>query len=539
MKTNKLLASLITTAMLGGVAISATACGASWRNKYAYDIDFTADVNGTTIEFWTGFGSNINDIIEPLLDEFKALTGVNVLYESKGSYDNVLNATTLAATSGKFPNVVVGYPDHFSSYVNQDIIVRLDYYFENDVHSVFEPDDESFEITDFYADYMRENQSIEFDKDGNPYTLGVPFNKSTEVLIYNSTFFDWCATQPAYANSIYVPKTYDEVDSVGKAILAMLDEKQAYNKYLLKDGTCVSEAPSDPKQIVLNLHNIYKWGSSGHVGKDCFKPFSYDSQANLFITSIRQNGGTYTYYDKQAKHGYVGFDSQETINALTKLNTLYNNNTFGIPADWDEAKYGSKPFQAQKTVMTLGSSAGVSNDAPSGNAFDIKAAPVPYFSADKKYVISQGANLALLDKGTREQRLASWMLIKFLTKYANGYICGQTGYYPSSAYAETDDFGLWKGADEDMYDSYQTWLSNVDELSSTTEKIKAQTATINTDYYVKASEKWTKFVDDPFPGSASIRTEVANAPKYLFIDKNTPRQAIDKVLAQLSDYIKK
>ena len=51
----------------------------------------------------------------------------------------------------------------------------------------------------------------------------------------------------------------------------------------------------------------------------------------------------------------------------------------------------------KKTVMTLGSSAGVTNDAPTGNAFDIKAAPVPYFNADKKFVISQGANLALMD----------------------------------------------------------------------------------------------------------------------------------------------
>ena len=78
MKTNKLVVSLVSTTMLAGVALGATACKKSWRNKYAYDIDFTADVNGAEVEFWTGFGSNINDVMEPLLDEFTKLTGVKV-----------------------------------------------------------------------------------------------------------------------------------------------------------------------------------------------------------------------------------------------------------------------------------------------------------------------------------------------------------------------------------------------------------------------------------------------------------------------------
>ena len=534
MKKTKLITSVVTVAMLGGVVSSLTACPASWRNKYAYDIDFNADVNGVSIDFWTGFGSSINDVLEPLIGEFEKMTGVTVNYESKGSYDNVLNATTLAATSGTFPNVLVGYPDHFATYVNQDIIVRLDYYFENDVHSVFEPEGEEFEIADFYEDYMVENQSIEFKNDGSPWTLGVPFNKSTEVLIYNSTFFDWIATQPEGEN-IYVPRTWAEVDSVGTAILNYLDAKGVYNNYLLRNGSVVEDQPADQTQVVLNLHNIHKWSDTETSHKQSFKPFSYDSQANLFISSIRQNGGTYTYYDKEDRHGYIGFNSEETINAMNTLNAYYKNHTFGIPADWDEAKYGSNPFKAQKTLMTLGSSAGVTNDAPTGNAFDIKAAPVPYFNADKKFVISQGANLALMDKGSREQRLASWLLVKFLTKYANGYLCAATGYYPASPYAENG--GMWEGATEDYVD-YATFIQDGATSINVSEQIKAQTAKINTDYYVKEGEGWTKFVDQPFPGSASIRTQVANIPKFIFIDKMTPQAAINAVLERLQDYIK-
>ncbi len=537
MKKIKIVTPVLATAMLAAVAASTTACKPAWRNNFAYDLDWTADVRGTEIEFWTGFGSNINDVIEPLLSEFTRMTGVSVKYESKGSYDNVLNATTLAATTGTFANVVVGYPDHFATYVNQDIIVRLDYYFENDRHDVFEPEGESFEMTDFYPDYMVENQSIEFDREGNPYTLGVPFNKSTEVLIYNSTFFEW-AESFGLGDSIYVPQTYEQMDEVGTAILNFLDSNNVYGKYLLADGTVSAEDTSTASnKLILDLSKVTKWNDNDTSHKNSFKPFSYDSQANLFITSVRQKGGTYTYYDKDARHGYVGFNSAETLSAMNAFKTYYNNHTFGIPADWDEAKYGSNPFKAQKTVMTLGSSAGVTNDAPTGNAFQIKAAPVPYFSADKKYVISQGANLALMDKGSREQRLASWMLVKFLTKYANGYLCAATGYYPASPYAENG--GMWEG-DTEEYVDYKTWVeeTNSNPFASTSEKIKAQTASVNTDYYVKATENWTKFVDQPFPGSAKIRNEVANIPKYILIDGMTPQQAIDAVLERLGDYIK-
>ena len=537
----KIFTSVLSAAMLAGIAASTTACK-GWRNNFAYDIDFNADVNGTEIEFWTGFGSDINNVMGDILETFTKLTGVKVKYESKSSYDNVLNAVQLAATSGKFPNVTIGYPDHFATYVNQDIIVRLDYYFEHDVHSSFEPEGEEFEIDDFYKDYMRENQSIEFDAEGKGYTLGVPFNKSTETLIYNSTFFDWCATDTSgYKDTIYVPETWNEVDEVGQAILDMLDAKDAYGKYLLNDGSVVPEAPADPKSIVLNLHGISKWNDSDTEHKTSFKPFSYDSQANLFITALRQNEATYTYYDKEVKHGYVGFTSEDEkmTAAMNKIKTLYDHHTFGIPADWDEAKYGSNPFKAQKTVMTLGSSAGVANDAPSGNAFQIKAAPVPYFTKEHKAVISQGANLALLDKGSRKQRLASWLLVKFLSKYANGTICAQTGYYPASEFAE--EGGMWVGTDVDEYVDYDSWRKSITPLSSTSEKIKAQVADVNIDTYVnkELEHKWLKFVDQPFPGSASIRTEIANATKYMLIDKMSIKAAIEKVFEKIPDYIKK
>ena len=288
--------------------------------------------------------------------------------------------------------------------------------------------------------------------------------------------------------------------------------------------------------LVIDLKGISEWGTVSDK-KQSFKPFSYDSQANLFISTVRQFGGTYTYFDKTDNHGYLAFNSNETINGLNKLKDLYDRNIFGIPADWDEAKYGSNPFKANKTVMTLGSSAGVANSAPQGNKFQIAAAPVPFHDEDSKYVISQGANLALLDTGTREQRLAAWTLLKFLTKYANGYICSETGYYPSSAYAENG--GMWVGGNVEEYVNYVEWIeASENPIASSTEKIRAQTAQVNLDYYINPAQGWHKFVDQPFPGSADVRNAVAAIPGWVFYDEYTPQGAIDKIYSSLRDYVK-
>jgi len=518
--------------LLPAIAMSTSllsSCGGIPRNNFAYDLDFNVDVSGQKISMWAGFGSAINDVLGDLLDEFTRLTGVEVEYESKSSYGDCLKAVQLAATSGKYPHVVVGYPDHFASYVKSDIIVRLDYYFQNDVHNdTFEPGGEYYKLTDFYDDYVVENQSIEFDQDGNPYTLGVPFNKSTEVLVYNKTFFNYCAADDELKDKIYIPATYDELETVGQNILDFLSEKNLYGSKLMNNG-----------KTVLDLTDIRDPSFADATKR--FKPFSYDSQANLFITSVRQNGGTYTVFDKVTKKGYLAFDSQETRTGLAKLKSLYDKNILGIPADWGEAKYGSNPFKAFKTVMTLGSSAGVSNDTTAGNKFDIGCAPVPYVNASNKYVISQGANLALLDRGSREQRVAAWQLIKFLSKYSNGYFCSQTGYYPTCKYAETQA-GMWANMDPQgdfEGEDYTSWLQQAKESLSTTDLIRAEAALVNINDYTKLDVNWVKFIDPPFSGSADIREAVAAIPPTIFTGEKTIDATISHYYSLLKDYVRK
>ena len=162
---------------VGAIAL-ATLAGCGGGASIAYNIDFTEDTKGTTIKFWTPFGGGIQEWIDVICENFEAETGIHVETESKGGYAGLQKAISLAASRKAYPHVALAYPDHMATYVNQDIIVRLDYYLEND-------GDDNFTLNDFYKDYLTECQTVEYDAEGNGYTLGIPFNKSTEVMCYN------------------------------------------------------------------------------------------------------------------------------------------------------------------------------------------------------------------------------------------------------------------------------------------------------------------------------------------------------------------
>ena len=127
------------------------------KDDIKYKVSFDVDISGTKIDFWTPFGAAIEEVIEDLLLTFEEETGVTVMHESKGGYDSLKQAIDLSATSNKFPHLALGYPDHFAGYVKKDIIVRLDYYFENGGtydYGEYEEEDRAFKVDDFYEDYM-------------------------------------------------------------------------------------------------------------------------------------------------------------------------------------------------------------------------------------------------------------------------------------------------------------------------------------------------------------------------------------------------
>ena len=108
-----------------------TLAGCDGNRVDPYSVDLSLDISGAKVNFWGPFGADNNAIVEDLIAVFEEQTGVDVVYESKGSYDQLKQAIDLSATSSSYPHVALGYPDHFAGYVRSNIIVRLDYYLEN------------------------------------------------------------------------------------------------------------------------------------------------------------------------------------------------------------------------------------------------------------------------------------------------------------------------------------------------------------------------------------------------------------------------
>ncbi len=528
--------------LAGAAGASLSSCG----NKTGAAIDLTVDTRGQEIQFWTGFGTTITSALETVLEEFTEETGIKVTHTGQGGYDNLQAAINGSASSITYPNVAVGYPDHFAGYIDSDIQERLDDFIAQD-KNIPETREAlegypvgndgkfhelpAFNIDDFDPAYMVENRSLEYDESGNPYTMGIPFNKSTEVMVYNRSFFE---LEGVKAAGIALPTTWAEASTQSQKILSYLNtnkvlpskdatgKKTVAGQILASDGkvyasaSAMEAAAKEAKTTYFPVLDATKLT----VGE--FRPMSYDSQANFFITGVRQWGGTYSHVDKTTRRGYIDFQKgTATREFLTAVNDLYQEGGIGIPQTWGEAAYCSTPFKNYKSLMNIGSSAGVTNSIGSTVKFTVDCAPIPYHREDKKYVISQGTNLAIFDIGTTAQKAASWKLVKYLSQIKNGLFAALTGYYPTCGTALNSE-------------DYQDFINHP---VSDNDKINAAAAKVNTDIYSTADTTWEKFVDPGFNGSSAIRTDIGTITAEIFIDNAGVASTIEKHVNSLSSYV--
>lgn len=548
MKNKKIFLTLIPALAMTVTALSS--CGTiGYGSADTYDLDVNVDTAGVTIKMWTGFGSTINKYLheneDSLITQFEQLTKINVEYETKGGYENLQTAINLSATTiNALPQVANAYPDHMAGYIGSNIQLRLDGLIENDKkRDIQEPgsyvDSAGNTVTtlprldydDFYSDYTLENETLEFNKEtGEPYILGVPFNKSTEVLAFNKTFFDYFQTEAGIKlltdnniGEVKVPTTWDEVKTVGVNIRNLFKKIGVYGQLLASDGNVYADQSFFPEGTTL----VY---SGLGVTEQSFRPFSYDSTSNLVITLIRQYGGTLTEVDPNITgKGYIAFDNEKTVAALTMLKDLWDSGVFGIASTpWaDSSEYCSNAFKGYNSLMNVGSSGGLSNVASA--PFAVGIAPIPYKDAEHKYVISQGTSLGLFqisekDPDREKKLVAAWKLIVFLSQAENGKFAADTGYFPTCTKAITSD-------------AYVEYLNN--PLSTATDKANQAAANINNDTYSNSETGWVKYTDPGFRGSSDVRTQVGYIPGYIFNEEFPSIQAvIDHVVSKLKDYIK-
>ncbi len=533
MKTKKIILGLSTLMIVG----TASGCSniipieiqkpeliteAQLKEKYS-------ESNKITINFWTGFGQSMETALSGSIEAFEEqYPYISVNHEKQGGYDGLHSKVMQSLASNSYPHVVVGYPDHFADYISSNVQYELNDYIESEEYGI--------DISDYYEQYMRENNSLMFKDDAKtqPYTMGIPFNKSTEVMVYNKTFFD--------AFDLTVPETWDDAITVGKEIISII--KGTSSKLTRAEdkvshfGTEWTYKISDEKSVTFDFKSVQE--------KDVY-PLSYDSQSNFFITMCYQFGGKYTEMGETIEKGYLRFKGdQNVLDALNFVKSMNEQHVLGIPSTWNATSYCSAEFKALKSFMTISSSAGVTNNIASGNKFEVGIAPIPYKYADKKFVISQGTNMAILTSDA-EHALASWLFIRFMTggvTYKSTAIDPVTGGTKETTENENVNFAIASGylpvnKSGEESDWYQQYLAST--VASASDKAKIAVQKVANEVYVQ--QNWDKFVDAAFIGSSDIRTQVGNIIPFILTGAGgeiyTPEKAIDFVYNKLPNYVEK
>lgn len=431
-------------------------------------------IESIDVTFWHAMGAANQLIIEEFIDGFETLyPNVHVTQASQGNYVDLERNVGNALGLGTTPTIVQGYPDHYAGYLQVEGLIPLNGYINSQIEEI------GVDLTDYVDSYVGENMQF-----GGDFLFGLPFNKSTEVFTYNKTKFDEL--------NLVVPDdrplTWDEVADFAEVI---------------KEDT-------------------------GKI------PFAYDSSANLFITLVRQWGGSYTKSTGTSTKDHVLFgNSSETLTALQYYKDMHAAGLFTLPAEW-ELNYASDAFKIQETFMAVGSNAGVKYNIPASGEFELGVAPVPQFSSSTKAVIQQGTNLAIMANHSKAEMQAAWLFIKYATSVANTlrWATG-TGYLPvrKSAFAD-ESFQKYLGITnpESSYfvtpESYLT-LSPADQVYYDLNKVGSMTT--NAAY----KQLGYMFYDPAFVGSSYVRTLVGSAAEDTILGEYTPAEAVAKAMDQI------
>ncbi|MDX9807465.1 MAG: extracellular solute-binding protein [Acholeplasma sp.] len=434
------------------------------------DIPFQLTTDPIEITIWHAMGASNQALLEKYAASFKQkYPNVTVVIPAGvGNYDTLKTNMINAITANAMPNLVQAYPDHVAEYLNGKAVLNLNPYIESTTWGLNGAD----ALDDIIQSYLDENS--QYDANGTYYSL--PFNKSTEVMIYNKTAFD--------ALELPVPETWQDIIAAAPAL-------KAY-------GDAIAEAKvraANPGMTEMALAPLIE------AAKALIIPASYDSTGNAFITFTRQFEGGYTALNYSTFKGeYLWVNNTNTTAAMQFLKD--NKAVITLPEFWDQ-QYASTPFVNQQTFVTIGSSAGVRYNVPSSDpttgepVFQIGVAPVPY-NADKpnaKAVIQQGTNISLMKTGTAQQQLASWLFLKHLISIENTTDWAmETGYLPvrTSAYEST---------------TYQTFLTN-----PTANQLYISMAA-NAAYL----QRNNMYYDPAFIGSSRARTQVGLALERIML----------------------
>ena len=425
------------------------------------------------ITFYHTMGANLRNVLDEYIPEFEAMyPNINVIHEQVGDYDAVRDTIATELTEGAQPNIAYCYPDHVALYNVAQAVVVLDEYIDFEGDYTWNLDGTTIsgigltqaQKDDFIQGYYEEGRAF---GDNKMYTL--PLSKSTEVLYYNKTAFDgWAAKYAETGDEKYnikVPTTWDEMEDA-----------------------CIK------------IKALYP---------DC-TPLGYDSEANWFITMCEQYGYDYT---SATGENFI-FDKPENRAFVKRFREWYVNG-YVTTKDLNDG-YTSQLFKEQKSYMSIGSSAGATNQRPAKGddgkyLFDVAITSIPQVdAANNGKVISQGPSICILENTNRDEVMASWLFMKFLTTNV-GF---QADFSLASGYVPV----IKSVANDPTYASHVAKANGGDYIASLSAKVCLEQEAF---YYTSPA----------FNGSSAARDQVGIIMKKCFAIK--PGQDVDAEIQKI------
>lgn len=382
-----LMAGLMACTVTAGVAFSG--CGGMVSIPTFEMPEGGYDGSKVTITFANTTGQRLEDIVADAIKRFNDLyPNITVKVDNTNkSYDTLNSKISTQLTTGKQPNVAFCYSDHVAQYNRSGAVVALDEFFlpGSEYSEIMvtnaKGQEEPLGLTDVqvrdYVDAFYDEGKVY--EDGHIYTL--PFAKSTEALYYNEDFFT--------AHNLTVPTTWAEMWK-----------------------TC---------QDILEI-----------IGDDLTKyPLGYDSDANWFITMCKQYGSPYTSKEV-GKH--FQFDNEKNREFVKELHGYFKDGYFTTQNTY--GSFTSNLFTKGNCYMSIGSTGGSSYQETSSTdgaaEFNVGVTRIPQIDVDNPQSILQGPSVCIFQDSNPQKVIASWLLIKFLTRDPEfqGRYSQTSGYIP-------------------------------------------------------------------------------------------------------------
>lgn len=520
MKKSKVSLFLTSSAlMLSGLAL--TSCGSESNRNVAnageaFEMRTIQDLKNNSskdspleIVFWHSFGDAIEGPLNNLIDEFEDEMASKEIYidvkalSTGGGYDGLRSKINSGIASNNLPTMLLGYPDHFADYINSGILLPLDSYVNSTDTEIGMIGDYAY--SDIIEEYQREN-ILDANGDGVADICGIPFNKSTEVMYYNASVVDPILQEKGWLgeDGYWENPTWDQLWTISQT---------------LKD-----------KVAAKNCTWTYNKASYESIKTDY--PVYIDSESNFFITTSRQwcqnqdeAKSVYTT-SSSVSSGEVRFDNSITRSAQNYFLEKANAGLWNLPAKKSQG-YGSKLMQNLEAFISIGSTAGVKNNA--SPKYELKVAAVPQRSYDTnssvQAVIQQGTNAAILNKNSNNlTRLASWLLIRYLTSTESTTTFSMdTGYMP-----------VRNSAVESQ--TYQNFLQLANaEFANKPENAyeKALYGTVAQAIYAANKERSYFYTDPAFKGSSTIRDKLETLVQTIYVTGKTIDFAYEATYNQL------